>query len=112
MRTDFAYTLIVLEGAVAVHGRPLVPGRLRYLGEGRDELRPEVREPARAILLGGEPLPEPILMWWNFVARTRAEIDAAHASWTAQDDRFGSVRSALPLIPAKAPFWQQAGENR
>ena len=39
------------------------------------------------ILLGGEPFPEPIIMWWNFVARTRDEIDAAHASWTAQDDR-------------------------
>jgi hypothetical protein len=50
----------------------------------------------------------------NFVARARAraEIEAAHASWSAQDERFGRVRSSLPLIPAKAPFWQQAGENR
>jgi hypothetical protein len=71
-----------------------------------------VREPARAILLGGEPFPEPILMWWNFVAHTRAEIDAAHAPWSAPGERFGRGRSALPLISAKAPFWQQAGENR
>ncbi|MFF0084165.1 hypothetical protein ACFYR1_31285 [Streptomyces canus] len=49
MRTDFEYALIVLEGAVAVHGRPLLPGRLGYLGEGRDELRLEVRQPARAV---------------------------------------------------------------
>lgn len=112
LRTDFEYALIVMKGAVTVHGKPLLPGRLGYLGEGRDQLHLEVREPARAILLGGEPFPEPILMWWNFVARTRAEIDAAHASWTAQNDRFGRVRSALPLIPAKAPFWQQTGENQ
>ncbi|MDQ1014277.1 pirin family protein [Streptomyces afghaniensis] len=112
LRTEFEYALIVLEGTVAVHGRPLLPGSLGYLGEGRDELRLEVREPARAILLGGEPFPEPILMWWNFVARARPEIDAAHASWTSQDDRFGRVRSALPLIPAKAPYWPQSGENR
>ncbi|MGY1454686.1 pirin family protein [Streptomyces sp. SS8] len=107
LRTDFEYALVVLEGTVAVHGRPLRPGRMGYLGEGRGELRLDVREPARAILLGGEPFPEPIVMWWNFVGRTRAEIDAAHASWTAQDDRFGRVRSSLPLIPAKAPFWQR-----
>ncbi|MDQ1014380.1 pirin-like C-terminal cupin domain-containing protein [Streptomyces afghaniensis] len=88
---------------MAVHGRPLLPGKLGYLGEGRDELHLEVREPARAILLGGELFPEPIFMWWNFVARTRDEIDAAHASWTAQDHRFGRVRSTLPLIQAKAP---------
>jgi redox-sensitive bicupin YhaK (pirin superfamily) len=112
LRTDFEYALIVLEGAVAVHGRPLRPGRLGYLGEGRDELRLDVREPTRAILLGGEPFPEPIVMWWNFVGRTRAEIDAAHASWTAQDDRFGRVRSSLPLIPAAAPYWQRAGGDR
>ncbi|MFF5522589.1 pirin family protein [Streptomyces coeruleorubidus] len=101
LRTDFEYVLIVLEGVVAVHGRPLLPGRLGYLGEGRDELHLQVRQPARAILLGGEPFPEPILMWWNFVARTRAEIDAAHASWSAQDERFGRVRSGLPLIAAR-----------
>ncbi|GAA2417800.1 pirin family protein [Streptomyces glaucosporus] len=112
LRTDFEYALVVLEGAVAVHGKPLRPGRLGYLGEGRDELRLDVREPARAILLGGEPFPEPIVMWWNFVARTRAEIDAAHASWTVQDDRFGRVRSSLPLIPAKAPHWQRTGGSR
>ncbi|WP_442803944.1 hypothetical protein [Streptomyces luteogriseus] len=40
LRTDFGYALIVLEGAVAVHGRPLLPGKLGYLGEGRDELHP------------------------------------------------------------------------
>ncbi|WP_158600474.1 hypothetical protein [Tessaracoccus antarcticus] len=47
------------------------------------------------------------MTWWNFVARTRAEIDSAYASWARQDDRFGRVRSSLPLIPAKAPFWKQ-----
>jgi quercetin 2,3-dioxygenase len=66
-----------------------------------------VREPTRAILLGGEPFEEPIVMWWNFVGRSRAEIDAAYASWSAQDDRFGKVTSTLPLITAKAPYWHQ-----
>ena len=59
-------------------------------------------------LLGGEPFESPILMWWNYVARSREEIDAAHASWSQQDDRFGRVRSRLPLIPAAPPFWQAA----
>ena len=108
LRADFEYALVVLEGAVAVHGEPLVPGRLGYLGEGRDELRVEVREPSRAFLLGGVPFEEPIMMWWNFVGRTREEIDAAYASWTAQDDRFGRVDSSLPRIPVAAPHWQRA----
>ena len=47
------------------------------------------------------------LMWWNFVGRTREEIDAAYASWEAGDDRFGTVASTLPRIPARAPYWQE-----
>ncbi|MBQ0984709.1 hypothetical protein KBZ10_09305 [Streptomyces sp. F63] len=108
----FEYAVVVLEGERAVHGRPLPPGRLGYLGRGRGELRLDVREPARALLLGGEPFEEPLVMWWNFVGRTRAEIDAAHASWERQDDHFGRVRSALPRIPARAPHWQRPGGGR
>jgi quercetin 2,3-dioxygenase len=112
LRADFEYALVVLEGAVAVGGTPVVPGRLGYLGEGRDELSFDVREPTRALLLGGEPFEEPIMMWWNFVGRTRDEIDAAYASWEAGDDRFGRVTSALPRIPARAPFWQEQRRRR
>jgi hypothetical protein len=61
------------------------------------------------VLLGGEPFKEPIVMWWNFVGRNRGEIDEAYASWARQDDRFGHVRSSLPLIPAQPPYWQQQG---
>lgn len=107
LRPEFEYAVVVLEGGVGIHGKPLLPGALGYLGRGRDELRLDVREPTRAVLLGGEPFEEPIVMWWNFVARSREEIDAAYASWQAQDGRFGRVTSSLPRIPASAPFWQQ-----
>jgi redox-sensitive bicupin YhaK (pirin superfamily) len=108
LRPDFEYAVVVLEGAVGIDGKSLPPGKLGYLGRGRDELRLDVREPTRAVLLGGEPFEEPIVMWWNFVARSRDEIDDAYASWARQDNRFGHVRSALPLIPAKAPFWHDS----
>ncbi|GAB3118859.1 pirin family protein [Streptomyces calidiresistens] len=111
LRPDWEYALVVLRGAVAVNGQPLEPGRLGYLGEGRDELPLEVREPTRVMLLGGEPFPEPIVMWWNFVGRDRAEIDAAYDSWARMDDRFGRVESSLPLIPAKPPHWRRPGNG-
>ena len=113
LRPDFEYAVVVLEGAVGIDGQPVPPGKLAYLGRGRDELALDVREPAtRAVLLGGEPFEDPIVMWWNFVARSRDEIDAAYASWRDQDDRFGSVRSTLPRIPASAPYWQQGPADR
>jgi hypothetical protein len=41
-------------------------------------------------------------MWWNFVARSRAEVEAATREWNAQEPRFGSVSSPLARIPAPA----------
>jgi redox-sensitive bicupin YhaK (pirin superfamily) len=106
LRLDFEHAIVVLEGQVAIDDEPLVPGRLGYLGTGRQDLSIAVREPGRVMLLGGPPFEASILMWWNFVARSRDEIDGAYASWDGQDDRFGRVASTLPLIAARPPFWQ------
>ena len=96
----FEHALVVLDGTVAVDDDVVGPGVLAYLGEGREGVRVVASGPARAVLLGGEPFPEPILMSWNFVARDRAEVDRAAAEWNADDPRFGTVASALPRIPA------------
>ncbi len=81
---------------LALTGIARPPCSCAYLGEGRDELVLDAAEPARVMLLGGEPLDEQITMWWNFVGRSREEITTAYQSWQQQDDRFGRVRSALP----------------
>lgn len=108
LRADYEYGLVVLQGAVGIHGRTLPPGKLGYLGRGRDQLDVDVREPTTVILLGGEPFEEPIVIWWNFVGRNREEIESAYTSWQTQDDRFGKVASTLPRIPATVPHWQQS----
>ena len=105
LRPDWEYALVVLRGAAGVEGTMLEPGRVAYLGLGRDELAVDAPEPARALLLGGEPFAEPVVMWWNFVGRSRDELDAAYVAWQAGDERFGRVASPLPRIPAPAPYW-------
>jgi redox-sensitive bicupin YhaK (pirin superfamily) len=106
LRPDFEHGLVVLSGAVTVGDEVVDEGRFAYLGRGRDELALTAGEPTRVLLLGGEPFGEPILMWWNFVARSRLEITAAYEQWRADDGRFGAVRSALDRIPAPAPPWR------
>ena len=64
------------------------------------------RTPARALLLGGVPFPEPILMWWNFVGRSREEVSEARRQWSADDGRFGRVRSSLAAIEVGRPPWE------
>lgn len=44
-------------------------------------------------------------MWWNFVARTRAEIDTAYRDWSHDSGRFGRVASPLPRIETGPPVW-------
>jgi redox-sensitive bicupin YhaK (pirin superfamily) len=105
LRADFEHALVVLDGAVAVGDQVVEPGRLAYLAPGAAELPIAVREPARVMLLGGEPFEARPVMWWNFVARNHDEIDAADESWRTDDGRFGSVASPLPRIDTPPPWW-------
>ena len=105
LEPSFEHALVVLDGEVLVGEQVVRPGALAYLGQDREELVLTASEPARVLLLGGEPFPEPILMWWNFVARRRDELDAAYRHWQVGDPRFGRLRSPLPRIPAPPPFW-------
>lgn len=110
LEREHEHAVVVLDGAVQLDGdRVVEPGALAYLGADREELALTVRAPTRALLLGGEPLGEQVLMWWNFVARTREEIDRAYADWASGNDRFGRVSSDLARMPAPTPPWQRAG---
>lgn len=93
--------LFLLEGDAQFESQPLVRNMLHYLGTGRTSLPFRSREGARLLLLGGHPFGEPVLMWWNFVARTPEEVAEARAAW--EEGRFGIVRGydgpALPAPP-------------
>ena len=106
LNPEFEYALIVTAGVVLARRLEVRPGHLFYLGTGRDELQLTTTESRRGLLLGGVPFPEQLLMWWNFVARTREEIDAAYDDWTAATDRFGRVESRLPRIETSRPMWR------
>lgn len=67
-------------------------------------------EPARIMLLGGEPFDEGIVMWWNFIGRSHEDIVRLRDEWNqAPEDRFGRVegyrgatsRLTAPPLPAE-----------
>jgi redox-sensitive bicupin YhaK (pirin superfamily) len=105
--TDPAYEYVVvpMDAAVEVDGHTVGPGRLAYLPPGRDQLSVQASEPARVILLGGVPFEEPVLMWWNYVARTRDEIINAHTDWSQRGVRFKIPDSPLAPIDVPPPPW-------
>ncbi|GAC1326227.1 MAG: pirin family protein [Mycobacteriales bacterium] len=106
LQPDFEYAVVVLEGGLVIGPEQVRPGALGYLGQGREELQVAADEPTRGLLIDGVPFPEQVLMWWNFVARSRDEIVAAQAEWqSGRDEVFARVRSPLARIEAPATPW-------
>ena len=96
----FEYAALSLRGEATLAGAALGPGALLYLGSGRDALPLACGPSTQILLLGGEPFAEEILMWWNFVARSPEEIEAATHQWNSGSG-FGNVRgSPSPQMPA------------
>jgi quercetin 2,3-dioxygenase len=89
LRPDYEHVLFVVTGQASADGVRLEPGQLLYSRAGRHEIAVAALSGSTLMLLGGEPLGEPLLMWWNFVARTPEEIGAAAAAWRAGE--FGLV---------------------
>jgi Pirin-related protein len=109
--TRFEYGLLVDAGSPRFGGVGIPRDHLGYLPPGQPELRIEAGdEPVRAVLLGGEPLGEPIVMWWNFVGRSHEEVVAFREQWQADvidggdpAGRFGRVEGYPgPALPAPA----------
>jgi len=80
----FEHALLVDTGDVTLAGDAVPPAALGYVAPGRDRLVVASGDaPARAVLIGGVPFDEDVLMWWNFVGRTHEDIVRARADWMA-----------------------------
>jgi redox-sensitive bicupin YhaK (pirin superfamily) len=105
LRPEFEYGVLVLDGSVTVEAEPMAVGTLLYLGCNRTALALRGATAARVLLIGGMPFGEEILLWWNLVARSRAEIAAALADWEA--GRFGEVQGYAGAALTAPPLpWQ------
>lgn len=81
----FEHGVLVDAGDVRVGEVTVAPAELLYLPTGSTSLTIDTGDrPVRALLLGGEPLNERIIMWWNFVGRTHEEIVRFRADWQRQ----------------------------
>ncbi|GGM36049.1 pirin family protein [Promicromonospora citrea] len=80
------HALLVDAGDVTFEGHGVPPSSLGYLAPGRRTLtvRAGATSPVRAVLVGGLPFPEDVVMWWNFMGRTHEDVARARADWMAQ----------------------------
>jgi quercetin 2,3-dioxygenase len=109
----FEYGVLAADGPAgvacpAIAGTParIEPGSLAHLPVGVPSITVSASGPSRLFIVGGVPLGERLIMWWNFVARTTEEIVTARDAWA--NGTFGEVRgyageplAAPPLPPGE-----------
>lgn len=82
----FAY---VFRGAAQVGGQRVERGHAALLTSDGDHVELEAQESSELLLIGGEPLREPVARWGPFVMNTRAEILQAFEDY--QRGRMGRI---------------------
>ncbi|HVY98947.1 MAG TPA: pirin family protein [Dongiaceae bacterium] len=88
--------VLPVAGKIAIEGHAVPADALLVLRAGMAATI-EALEPARLMLLGGEPLDGPRYMWWNFVSSSKDRIEQAKADWQAE--RFAAVPGETEFIP-------------
>ena len=108
--SGFEHGILVDAGSPLIEGQRVARAELGYLAPGRSTITIETGgDPLRALLIGGEPLNEQIVMWWNFIGRSHEEIVEYRKQWQLEviadeneHGRFGVVAD-YPGTPLPAP---------
>lgn len=81
----------MLEGQLTYRGEVYTANELVYVGEGLSSVTLTLMKGSRLLLLGGTPVQERIMMWWNFVGYDVQTLQQAVSDWNNGDIRFGTV---------------------
>jgi hypothetical protein len=101
---SFEHGVLALSDGLTVDGSSVPRGSMIVFDAGRGEVRVVTSGPGQALLIGGTPFEEELVMWWNFVGRSHDEIVQAREDWEAGRG-FGEVhgyagdRLAAPPMP-------------
>lgn len=98
----FEHGVLVDTGEVTVSGIASTTGQLIYHEPGVETITVHASADvdARVLLLGGEPLNERIIMWWNLIGRSHEEIVQFRTEWE-QARRDNSAATRYGAFPAE-----------
>ncbi|KGQ45642.1 quercetin 2,3-dioxygenase [Gallibacterium anatis] len=108
----FEYAILVINGTIKINGESYAKDEIAILSDctsAQEELKMWAEQGTHIMLLGGEPLPHPTVIWWNFVADKVEDLEQAVNDWNNQHPRFGTIdlqgtelsRLTAPAIPAR-----------
>lgn len=98
LEATFEHGVLVVAGSITVNGSSVAVDDLIYLPVGESAT---ISGEGVALLLGGEPFTEHIVMWWNFIGRSHSEIVAWREDWNSQGEDWAAFEDSIGgWIPA------------
>jgi quercetin 2,3-dioxygenase len=73
----------VCEGEISIHGGRVERFVLAKLSDGEDKFAFSCEQGARFVVFGGEQLPDPTVIYWNFITDSLGEAKQAMLDWEA-----------------------------
>lgn len=106
LRSDFEYAVLAEDGPITINGTEIPHRALGFIPTGSTQLElGSSKHASRALLLGGEPFGESIVMWWNFIGRSHEEIEGYRARYQAEMgfEPNNNEQSPLPRLFGEFP---------
>lgn len=105
LKEEFEMGFLPLIGTFELNGEKFSPNEFAYLGSQRRKIELTASKDSKGLLIGGAVLNEGIVMWWNFVGHSKADIFQAQQDWQQGAARFPDVpgysgpRMIAPPLP-------------
>ena len=105
------HAVLLDDGDVTLDGTALEPAEVGYLAPGRRRVTLRSATGARLLVIGGEPLGEQIVMWWNFVGRSHDDVVAARERWMREigegvpEGTATATRESMSGVTVAASTW-------
>lgn len=104
LELGFEYGILVTEGQIESEGKICEQDQLFRFHDSdvanNKSIKLVAKKGTRVMFIGGEPLNNQVLLWWNFVADNKEEIEQSIIDWNNGHERFGNVDSDMKRLPA------------
>lgn len=104
LEPGFEYGVLVTEGQIESEGLIYQQDQLFRFHDAdvanNNNIKLVAKKGTRVMVIGGEPLNNQVLLWWNFVADNKQEIEQSIIDWNNGHERFGEVDSTMQRLAA------------
>ena len=104
LEPGFEYGILVSEGEIESEGKICKQDQLFRFHDSdvanNKSIKIAAKKGTRVMFIGGEPLNNQVLLWWNFVADNKEEIEQSIIDWNNGHERFGEVDSTMQRLAA------------